>query len=76
MLQLAAVDLVDGARLGGMALKSFLLCGIPEQAIKLVGNFVYDPDRADVRFFYVLRTYFSPRPFGGADSNAFLLYGN
>ena len=35
---LAAADLVDDARLGGMALKSNLLCGHPEQ-IKLVGNF-------------------------------------
>ena len=31
-VDLAAVDLVDGARLGGMALKSNLLCGHPEQS--------------------------------------------
>ena len=29
-VDLAAVDLVDDARLGGMALKSFLLCRHPE----------------------------------------------
>ena len=39
-VDLAAVDLVDDARLGGMALKR----------IKLVRGFVSDSDRADVRF--------------------------
>ena len=51
------MDLVDDARLGGMALKSFLLCGHAEQ-IRVVRNLEPDSDRADVRFFYVLKTLF------------------
>ena len=51
-VDLAAVDLVDDARLGGMALKSFLLYKHPEQA-SAWGTLSSDSDRADVRFFYV-----------------------
>ena len=51
-VDLAAVDLVDDARLGGMALKSFLLYEHPEQS-SAWGTLSSDSDRADVRFFYV-----------------------
>ena len=89
-VDLAAVDLVDDARLEGMALKIFLLCEHPEQSSSWGTWCTIQTELMCVFSMYEI-TYFSPggegqappsripptpRPFGGADSNAFLLYEN
>ena len=71
-VDLAAVDLVDDARLGGMALKSFLLYEHPEQSSAWGTLCAIQTELMCV--FLCIKKRISPGR--GADSNAFLLYEN
>ena len=70
-VDLAAVDLVDDGGHGSQKFFTLWAC----RTIKLVRNLESDSDRADVRFFYVLKSLFLPG-IKHADPNAFLLYEN